>query len=158
MRMTDQTEPTTQNPASALESDLGDIRALLRQAVALRNNTGRSAEARLAAMTAATRLFSAAAKGSEMLARLKGHVYETCHRTIVENHGESRSTAAERAARSTRIRDQIRKDAAEAGMRREAEKFGGIPLGKNLKTNFSDPALDSPGADESAVFDDPEET
>jgi hypothetical protein len=78
-------EPTHQEPSAALESDLADIRALLREAVALGKAEHKAAETRIAAMTAATRLFSAATKGSEIVARLKGHVPQTRHTTVVQN-------------------------------------------------------------------------
>jgi hypothetical protein len=85
MRMINETEPAPQSPAAVLESDLADIRALLRQAVAISSNVNKAAETRIAAMTAATRLFSAATKGSEIIARLSGHVSQTRHTTVVHN-------------------------------------------------------------------------
>jgi len=87
MGMKDHTEDTSelleQHPATALAGDLADIRALLREAVALGKAVHKGAETRLAAMTAATRLFSAATKGSEIIARLNGHVPQTRHVTVV---------------------------------------------------------------------------
>jgi hypothetical protein len=165
--MTNETEPATPNPAAALERDLADIRALLRQAVAISSNVNKGAETRLAAMTAATRLFSATAKGSEMIARLRGHVHETRHTTVVENgdmpgprrpEGQDYDewwnslSARERAAVEARVNAVAEKyiplvlaEREEERAEREREmRERGDPSKKNPKTTSTGPEPDDP--------------
>jgi hypothetical protein len=159
-------EPATQSSSAALESDLGDIRALLRQAVAIGNNANKSTESRLAAMTAATRLFCAAAKGSEMIARLQGHVPQTRHTTVVQHdeqppgpaEGQSydawwNSLGAKKQAQIERrvnavaekFRPLVLAERAQERAEREAALGRGDPSEENPKTTAGDPQSDDAG-------------
>jgi hypothetical protein len=69
--MTEEPKRTQSDPATLLESDLAEIRTLLREAVKIGRDEGHWLERRTGAMAAASRLFAVAINATATIVKIK---------------------------------------------------------------------------------------